>query len=118
MTIKIDMNSMKVYPPTDGSKGTPVMGLDIELTPSELVPYEYKGRRGQLKSYVNTIFADCARDRLLVLVSRGFDTKGVMVFSETVSQFMPNEHVRETPVSEVMDHLVCPALYKRFPKTP
>lgn len=76
-----------------GTKHSPLIGLDMEMiltdtlkrSPQDKIP---------IKSFVNTVVADCSADVLLVVVSRGFDVDGKLLFSTsgpTVVAPKPND---------------------------
>lgn len=114
-TINVDTESFHVYPGKSADE-MPVIGLDIELIVTEPQPYIVPPRAKPVfvKRYINTLAVDCANERLLVVVSRGFDVSGNLLFSVQMKDFVENKHQETTPVAEIMDNLVCPPLYKKF----
>jgi hypothetical protein len=65
---------------------------------------------------VNTLFIDCAKDELTVLVSQAFGAKGERVAVQRFYAPIKNMHQASVPVSETMD-LMC-SDHEAYPHTP
>lgn len=63
-----------------GNRDNPLVGLDMELVMVEPLKSSDQSKT-PIKSFVNTVVADCRSDTLYVVVSRGFDVGGSLVFS-------------------------------------
>jgi hypothetical protein len=107
---KADFTVFKVYPnfailfdPASGhgdpSTGDAVMTIKLSLkTPDSSLNSKYP-----IKSLINTVFIECEKDQLTVLVSQLYDAEDDLVGLRRFYEAIPNPHGEGQPTTEVLD---------------
>lgn len=111
-TLSIDKNSVKLY--TD-SQPYPLVGLDIKMTFPR--PLKYSDAPFLIGSYMNTVAIDCIKDHVIVAVSRMYNEKGELLMIISPAGVIENQHVADTPATELIN-LLCPPIVERYKSEP